>query len=435
MTHVSSSFTESEVEAAALEWLKSLGWRVAHGPDIAPHTAGAERTDYREVILAHRLRDALERLNPSLPAEALDDALRKLIQPEGSTLEARNRAFHRLLVHGVTIEYRAGGALRGAQVSVLDYEKYANNDWLAVNQFTVVEGEHERRPDIVLFVNGLPLGLIELKNPADEKATVWAAWQQTQTYKAELTDLFAFNAALMASDGVTARIGTLTSAWEWFKPWRTIDGETLSGPHLPQLQVLLEGVCERHRFLTVVRDFIVFEDDGSGRLAKKMAGYHQFHAVRTAVAETLRAARLHRETDSERDLRPLARRRGGAPGDRRIGVVWHTQGSGKSLTMAFYAGRIIREPAMENPTVVVLTDRNDLDDQLFGTFSRCQDLLRQPPVQARSRADLRAKLAVTSGGVVFTTIQKFFPEEKGDRMPELSKRRNIVVIADEAHRS
>ncbi len=436
MTSASPSFTESEVEAAALEWLKGLGWTVAHGPDIAPHTAGAERTDYREVILVHRLRDALERLNPSLPAEALDDALRKLIQPEGSTLEARNRAFHRLLVHGVTIEYRTGGgALRGAQGTVLDYEKHANNDWLAVNQFTVVEGEHERRPDIVLFVNGLPLGLIELKNPADEKATVWAAWQQTQTYKAELTDLFAFNAALMASDGVTARIGTLTSAWEWFKPWRTIDGETLSGPHLPQLQVLLEGVCERHRFLTVVRDFIVFEDDGSGRLAKKMAGYHQFHAVRTAVAETLRAARLHRETDSERDLLSLARRRGGAPGDRRIGVVWHTQGSGKSLTMAFYAGRIIREPAMENPTVVVLTDRNDLDDQLFGTFSRCQDLLRQPPVQARSRADLRAKLAVTSGGVVFTTIQKFFPEEKGDRMPELSKRRNIVVIADEAHRS
>ena len=434
MTHSSATFTELEVEDAALKWLGSLGWKVVHGPSIAD----SERTDYSEAILEHRLRDALDRLNPTLPADALEDAFRKLARPEGSTLETRNRAFHRMLVDGVTVEYRsAGGAVRGAQVQGLDYENPANNDWLAVNQFTVVEGKHERRPDVALFVNGLPLGLIELKNPADEKATVWTAWQQLQTYKAELSNLFAFNAALIASDGVDARIGTLTAGREWFKPWRTIDGETLAGPHLPQLQVMLEGMCERYRFLTLVRGFIVFEDDGSGKLGKKMAGYHQFHAVGTAVAETLRATQLQRETVSDRDLRPdrSAGRRGGDAGDRRIGVVWHTQGSGKSLTMAFYAGRIIREPAMENPTIVVLTDRNDLDDQLFGTFSRCQDLLRQPPTQARSRADLRAKLAVESGGVLFTTIQKFFPEEKGDRHPELSKRRNIVVIADEAHRS
>ena len=439
MTPISSTFTESEVEAASLEWLEDLGWKVAHGPDIAPHAEGAERTDYGEVVLEHRLRDALDRLNPDVPAEALDDAFRKVTRPEGATLEARNRAFHRMLVDGVTVEYRTpGGAMRGAQVSVLDYENPANNDWLAVNQFTVVEGEYERRPDVVLFVNGLPLGLIELKNPADEKATVWTAWKQIQTYKAELSNLFGFNAALIASDGVDARLGTLTAGREWFKPWRTIDGETLAGPHLPQLQVMLEGMCERDRFLTLVRDFIVFEDDGSGRLAKKMAGYHQFHAVGTAVAETLRATRLQRQglgVREERGRYESGRQPGGAPGDRRIGVVWHTQGSGKSLTMAFYAGRIIREPAMGNPTIVVLTDRNDLDDQLFGTFSRCQDLLRQPPAQAKSRADLRAKLAVESGGVVFTTIQKFFPEEKGDRHPVLSKRRNIVVIADEAHRS
>ena len=433
-----ATFTESEVEDAALEWLDGLGWKVAHGPDIAPHAAGAERTDYSEVILEHRLHDALDRLNPDLPAEALEDAFRKLTRPEGSTVEARNRAFHRMLVDGVTVEYvSAAGAVRGAQVAGLDFQNPANNDWLAVNQFTVVEGEHERRPDVVLFVNGLPLGLIELKNPADEKATVWTAWQQIQTYKAELSKLFAFNAALVASDGVDARIGTLTAGREWFKPWRTIDGETLAGQHLPQLQVMLEGMCERHRFLALVRDFIVFEDDGSGKLAKKMAGYHQFHAVGSAVAETLRAAELQQATGVRKQLGRCesGRQPGGDPGDRRIGVVWHTQGSGKSLTMAFYTGRIIREPAMGNPTIVVLTDRNDLDDQLFGTFSRCQDLLRQPPVQAKSRADLRAKLAVESGGVVFTTIQKFFPEEKGDRHPVLSKRRNIVVIADEAHRS
>ncbi len=352
MTNATAAFTESEVEDAALEWLENLGWSVVHGPSIAPDTPSAERSDYSDVVLEHRLRGALDRLNPGLPTAALDDAFRKLTRPEGSTVEARNRAFHRMLVDSVTVEYPTeGGAVRGAQVLGLDFDNSANNDWLAVNQFTVVENEHERRPDVVLFVNGLPLGLIELKNPADEKATVWTAWQQLQTYKAELSDLFAFNATLIASDGVDARIGTLTAAREWFKPWRTMDGETLAGLHLPQLQVMLSGVCEPRRFLAVVRDFIVFEDDGSGKLAKKMAGYHQFHAVGTAVAETLRATRLQREANSDRDLRSdgSTRRPGGDPGDRRIGVVWHTQGSGKSLTMAFYAGRIIREPAMENP--------------------------------------------------------------------------------------
>ena len=429
--------TESVVEQAALAWLESLGWSVAHGPDIAPDTPGAERADYGAVVLERRLRDALARLNPDLPASALDDAFRKLLRPEGTTLEVRNRAVHRLLVDGATVEYRSDdGAIRGAQANVIDFDDPTNNDWLAVNQFTVVENKRERRPDVVLFVNGLPLGIVELKNPADEDATVWTAWQQLQTYKAELPSLFAFNAALVVSDGVEARIGTLTAGREWFKPWRTVTGEGLADPHMPQLQTMLAGAFQPHRFLSLVRDFIAFEDDG-GALAKKMAGYHQFHAVRTAVAETLRAAELQRVPA---DLKETGRyesgqKPGGDPGDRRIGVVWHTQGSGKSLTMAFYAGRIVREPAMENPTIVVLTDRNDLDDQLFGTFARCRDLLRQPPMQAGSRADLRAKLAVEAGGVVFTTIQKFFPEEKGDRHPLLSERRNIVVIADEAHRS
>ena len=428
-------FTEREVEEASLGWLEAIGWGIAHGPDIAHDSPQPERSGYGDVILGGRLRNALARLNPALPAEALEDAFRKLTRPEGATLEARNRALHRMLVNGVTVEYRdSGSAIRGAQARVLDFEEMENNDRLAVNQFTVVENRRERRPDVVLFVNGLPLGVLELKNPADENAIIWSAWRQFQTYKAEIPSLFAYNAALMLSDGVDARIGALTAGREWFKSWRTISGETLADSHMPQLQVMLEGVCEPKRFLSLIRDFIVFEDEGGGVLTKKIAGYHQFHAVEAAVAETLRAAAL-RDAVGEDSGNESSRKPGGELGDRRIGVVWHTQGSGKSLTMAFYAGRIIREPAMENPTIVVLTDRNDLDDQLFGTFSRCADILRQPPTQAENRADLRAKLAVESGGVVFTTIQKFFPEEKGDRHPRLSERRNVVVIADEAHRS
>ena len=433
-----ANFTESEVEDAALDWIAGCGWSVAHGPDIAPDAPDAERADYGAVVLEGRLRAALERLNPDLPAEALDDAFRKLMRPEGATVEARNRAFHRMVVDGVAVEHRSGDDhVRGAQVRAVDFENPDANDWFAVNQVTVIENKHERRPDIVLFVNGLPLGLIELKNPTVEDATVWTAWQQLQTYKAELPSLFAMNAALIVSDGLEARIGTLTAGREWFKPWRTISGEALADPHMPQLRVLIGGVFEKCRFLALLRDFIVFEDDGGGAPVKKMAGYHQFHAVRAALAETLRAAKLQRAGlgDAAAGGYESGRNPGGAPGDRRIGVVWHTQGSGKSLTMAFYAGRIVREPAMGNPTVVVLTDRNDLDDQLFATFARCADLLRQPPAQAANRADLRARLAVRSGGVVFTTIQKFFPEEKGDRHPLLSERRNVVVIADEAHRS
>ena len=431
-------FSESVVEQAALAWLAAIGWQVAHGPEIAPDLPAAERRDYGEVVLSQRLRDALARLNPALPAEALDDAFRKLTRPEGVDLIQRNRAMHRLLVNGVTVEYRTReGEVRGSQARAIDYDDPANNDWLAVNQLSVTENKHSRRPDVVLFVNGLPLAVVELKNAADENATIWTAYHQLQTYQAEIPALFAWNGVLVVSDGVEARVGALGAGREWFKPWRTIAGERLADSHVPELQVVIEGVFAPRRFLDLVRDFLVFEDDGSGRLVKKMAGYHQFHAVQVAVGETLRAAELAR-TDrvaEEAGRYEAGRKPGGKPGDRRVGVVWHTQGSGKSLTMAFYAGRIVREPAMANPTLVVLTDRNDLDDQLFGTFSRCQDLLRQPPVQAESRAHLRELLSVAAGGVVFTTIHKFFPEEKGDRHPTLSERRNIVVIADEAHRS
>jgi len=433
------SLTESVVEDAALAWLDGLGYTILHGPDIAAGELAAERTDsnYRDVILEGRLRQALAQLNSKLPPEALEDAYRKLTRTDAPSLLERNRANHRLLVDGVTVEYRRkDGSIAGAQARVIDFDDPDNNDWLAVNQFTVSDGKHTRRPDVVIFVNGFPLAVIELKNPADENATVWSAFQQLQTYQAQIPSLFATNDALVVSDGVQARIGTLGAGKEWFKPWRTITGREDAPAKLTQLKVLLEGVFEKRRFLDLLRHFIVFEDLGAGKLVKKMAGYHQFHAVNAAVEETLRAsippvdAVRELEGHYESGLRP-----GGDPGDRRVGVVWHTQGSGKSLTMAFYAGRMILHPGMANPTIVVLTDRNDLDDQLFGTFARCRDLLRQPPVQAADRADLREKLSVASGGVVFTTIQKFFPEEKGDRQQVLSPRRNIVVIADEAHRS
>jgi type I restriction enzyme R subunit len=440
--------TESEVEFTALSWLESVGWQVTHGPDIAPDMPAAERRDYGEVVLAQRLRNALARLNADLPAEVLEDAFRRLTRPEGADLIHRNRVLHRMLVDGVTVEYRTReGSIRGAQARVIDFDDPDNNDWLAINQFTVTENRHTRRPDIVLFVNGLPLAIIELKNPADEEATIWTAFQQLQTYKAELPTLFAFNELLVISDGLEARLGTLTAGREWFKPWRTISGEQVEDVGVPQLEVLLKGVCERARLLALLHDFIVFEDEGGGRLDKKVAGYHQFHAVQVAVQETLRASQIARKIAEARPPYGSGPFKNAQPGDRRIGVVWHTQGSGKSLTMAFYAGRIIREPAMANPTIVVLTDRNDLDDQLFGTFSRCQDLLRQPPVQAESRAHLRRLLSVQAGGVVFTTIQKFLPDVGADLRvhpdtgqpqgvaPTLSNRTNIVVIADEAHRS
>ena len=426
-----TTLTEAAVETAALDWLSSLGWQIAYGPDIAPDTQGAERDDFTQVVLEERLRDALFNLNPGLPASALETGLRNLINPDGPTLETRNRAFHKALTRGVTVPVRRDdGTMSGEPAAVVDFENPDNNDWLAVNQFTVRENQSTRRADIILFLNGLPVGVIELKNPADENADVWDAWQQLRTYQNELPTLFYLNEFLMVSDGLHARIGPLTAGKEWFKPWKTMDDDAPGAANLPELQTMLEGVCDRSNFLALIKDFIVFDDDGSGKLIKKMAGYHQFHAVQAAVEQTFRAAQLQRAASAESNRRP-----GGDPGDRRIGVVWHNQGSGKSLTMAFYAGALVRHPDMKNPTIVVLTDRNDLDDQLFGTFSQCSELLRQDPAQAESRADLRQKLSVNVGGVVFTTIQKFFPEERGDSHPVLSERRNIVVIADEAHRS
>ena len=413
---ISENFTESVVEQAALAWLESLNYTVVAGPQIAPGEPQSERDDYRQVVLLRRFRQALQRLNPQVPSDALEEAFRKLTRMEAHPLATSNHAVHKYLVEGVPVEYqRTDGSIGGDLVRVLDFANPDNNEFLAVSQFTIVEDHHERRPDIVLFVNGLPLAVLELKNATSEDATIWSAFNQLQTYKEQIPSLFVFNEALLISDGVQARVGTLTADREWFMPWRTIEGEELADTRLPQLQVVLEGIFERRRFLDLIRHFIVFEDIGNGTLVKKMAGYHQYHAVNLALDSTIKAA--------------------GAGGDKRVGVVWHTQGSGKSLTMVFYAGRVVLHPAMENPTLVVITDRNDLDDQLYGTFARCSELLRQQPAQARSRAHVRELLTTEAGGVVFTTVQKFFPTEGEDQHPLLSARRNIVVIADEAHRS
>ena len=412
-----STFTESVVEEAALEWFGGLGYIVVGGPTIAPGEDDAERASYDDVVLAGRLKGALARLNPAVSAEGLEEAFRKLTRISSPQAVDANRELHAYLVNGVSVEYlRADGTIGYDPVRVVDFDDPDANDWLVVNQLVITENGHQRRPDIVVFVNGLPLGLIELKNAASEKATVWNAFEQLQTYKHQLSSLFVFNELLVVSDGLDSRIGTISSDKERFLPWRTIEGEALAPKTMSSLEVLIRGVFEKRRLLDLLRYFIVFEDDGDIAI-KKMAGYHQFHAVASALDATVTASR--------------------PSGDRRAGVVWHTQGSGKSLTMAFYAGRVIADPAMENPTLLIITDRNDLDDQLFGTFSRCQHLLRQSPQQAKDRSDLRELLKVASGGVVFTTIQKFMPprDGSGDAFPLLSGRRNIVVIADEAHRS
>jgi type I restriction enzyme R subunit len=433
------SLNESIVEDAALEWFGELGYGVGHGPHLAPGEPAAERDSFSEVVLVGRLREAIRQLNFSIPEEAREEALRKVLRVGTPALVQTNRAFHRMLRDGVPVEYpRPDGSIAGDHVRLLDFDDVRANDWFVVNQFTVIEGQHNRRPDIVVFINGLPLGLIELKNAVNEETDIWSAYAQLQTYKAEIASLLHYNAALVVSDGLQARMGSVTANQEWFKVWRTIDGEGDAPKTAPELEVLVRGVFERQRFLDLLHHFIVFEEDpDSGALHKIIAGYHQFHAVNAAVEETVRASGM---TEVGSVLREEAgtywsgRQRGGKPGDRRAGVVWHTQGSGKSFSMLFFAARVVRHPAMQNPTLVVLTDRNDLDDQLFGQFQRCADILGQTPLQASGREHLRELLNRASGGVVFTTIHKFMPE-KGELMPELSARQNIVVIADEAHRS
>jgi type I restriction enzyme R subunit len=455
-----STLTETILEQTALDWFESLGWKTAFGPDISPDLSALglsqrigglayEREDYHQVVLVGRLRAALENINPNIPLDAIDEAVRRITRNESPSLIENNRRFHRMLTDGVDVSYIQEGREIHDKVWLFDLEDLENNDWLVVNQFTVIEDRRNRRPDIVIFVNGLPLGLIELKNPTDEKSTIHHAFNQLQTYKNDIPSLFIYNELLVVSDGLGARSGTLTAGWDRFMPWRTIDGKEVAPRGSVELEVLLKGVFEKRRFLDLVLNFVVFDDDGA-IIAKKAAAYHQFHAVNKAVECTLSACGIDAkhnllyarfpEYDEHNPFKVRERETAYGSGTehfggRRIGVIWHTQGSGKSLLMAFFAGKIIRHPAMENPTLLMITDRNDLDDQLFGTFSSCRDLLRQTPVQAENREHLKELLQVPAGGVIFTTIQKFLPDGKGQQYPVLSTRRNIVVIADEAHRS
>ncbi|OEZ60976.1 type I restriction endonuclease subunit R [Duganella sp. HH105] len=407
--------TEDQLEQEALAWLQDVGYIHLYGPDIAFDGARPERADYRQVQLAFRLREAIHKLNPDIPIAAREDALEQVLDLGIPSLLSANRHFHKLLVGGVPVQYQKDGETRGDFVRLIDWAHAERNEWLAVNQFSIKGPHHTRRPDIILFVNGMPLVFIELKNPSDQNANIWKAYDQIQTYKEQIPDVFQYNEVLVISDGTEALLGSLSASGERFMAWRTIDGLTLDPlGEFNELQTLVRGVLAPVYLLDYLRYFVLFEDDG--RLVKKIAGYHQFHAVRSAIGQVVTASR--------------------PGGSQKGGVVWHTQGSGKSITMTCFAARVMLEPLLENPTIVVITDRNDLDGQLFGVFSLAQDLLREQPVQVSSRQDLRAKLANRpSGGIVFATIQKFMPGEDEDVFPILSERANIVVIADEAHRT
>lgn len=410
---MSNRVTESDVENLFLDILSDIGYSVKYGPDISPGGNEQER-EYSEPLLTGRLKESLQLINPDIPNEAIGEAIRKIRKNDSQDIVSNNHDFHNLLVNGVDIQYRRkDGTIKHDKVFLFDFKHIENNEFLAVNQFTLVENKHERRPDIVLFVNGIPIVLIELKNPEDENATIWSAYRQIQTYIGEIPSIFRFNELCIISDGIDTRYGTITSPRERYSQWKTVDYERPKD--LTQLETLIKGLLTPGVLLDIVRNFIVYEMDksnGSVKISKKVAAYQQYNATNKALLSTVSAI------DS----------------DHKAGIVWHTQGSGKSLTMVFYTGKLVLEPKMENPTIIVLTDRNDLDDQLFGTFARCQELLRQEPKQADSRESLKALINVASGGIVFTTIQKFLPE-KGDDFPLLSERKNIVVIADEAHRS
>jgi type I restriction enzyme R subunit len=411
--------TEDQLEQEALGWLADVGYAVHHGPVIAPDGAHPQRADHRQVLLPFRLREAIQRLNPGIPTAAREDALQQVMDLAIPSLLSANRAFHKLLVAGVPVQYQQDGETRGDFVRLVDWADATRNEFWAVNQLSIKGPHHTRRPDIILFVNGLPLVLLELKNPADLTADIWKAYDQIQTYKAQIPDVFQYNELLVISDGSDARLGSLSADAERYMQWRTIDGVKLDPlGQFNELQTLVRGALAPAYLLEYLRFFVLFEDDGT--LIKKVAGYHQFHAVRAAIGHVVAASRA----DSPASIQGKG------------GVVWHTQGSGKSITMTCFAARVMQEPAMANPTIVVITDRNDLDGQLFGVFSLGADLLREQPVQADTRQALRQLLAQRpSGGIVFATIQKFMPGEDEDMFPVLSDRRNIVVIADEAHRT
>lgn len=437
---------ESDIEAFAIELLEKQGYRYVYGPAIAPDGDTPERAFFEEALLLDRVRRAVSRINPAVPDDAREDAIKRIQRLASSELIANNEAFHRLLTEGINVSYQKNGQTRGDLVWLIDFHNPENNDFLVVNQFTIIENHVNKRPDVILFVNGIPLVVIELKNPADENATITSAFKQLQTYKDAIPSLFPYNAFMIISDGLEAKAGTLSAGLTRFMAWKTSDGKGEASRLISQLEVLIQGMLNKATFLDLIRHFIVFakykkEDKDTGIITiqtiKILAAYHQYYAVNRAVESTLRASGyIKREKPDEVRSPPedygLPGVKKQPVGDRKGGVVWHTQGSGKSLSMVFYTGKIVL--AMDNPTVLVITDRNDLDDQLFDTFAASKQLLRQEPVQAESRDQLKDLLKVASGGVIFTTIQKFQPEE-GNVYETLSDRTNIIVIADEAHRT
>ncbi|AVE06490.1 DEAD/DEAH box helicase [Pseudomonas palleroniana] len=426
---------EQQLEKLCLSWFQQVGWQFAHGPDIAPDSNAPERTDYHQVVLRERLLAALARINPQIPTAALEQAVHALQMVSEPQMVVRNRSVHRLLLSGVSVEFEVGEQKKQDWVYFIDFAQPSNNDFLVVNQFTITGTRQPRRPDLIAFVNGLPLAVVELKNPANEQTDVWDAFNQLQTYKDEISDLFNSNAALVVSDGWTARVGSLTANAERMLPWRTILNEDDRPPLQMELETVVRGFFKPELFLDYVRHFVMFEQDGDS-IVKKIAGYHQFHAVREAVRATVIASQ-----DEDKSVLAVHEERGTyakevQPGSRKAGVVWHTQGSGKSITMACYAGKLLQQPEMKNPTLVVVTDRNDLDGQLFATFCAASDLLKTTPLQAGDRDELREMLASReAGGIIFTTVQKFALQEEEETHPLLSDRTNIVVISDEAHRS
>ena len=416
--------TENIIEQSAIEILQSQGWEYANGKEISPEGLFCERESFSQIVLLNRLRTAIAKINPTIPLDAQEAAVQKVLRIASPDLLHNNEEFHRLLVEKVKIPYQQNGYERSHEVALIDFENPTNNQFLVVNQYTIIENNQNKRPDVLLFVNGLPLVVIELKNAASENADIKSAYQQIQTYKAIIPSLFTYNAICILSDGLECKAGSVSADLSRYMTWKTADGIKEASRFKPQLETLLKGMLQPATLLDLVRNFIVFEkskkeDTKTGLIqiqtVKKLAAYHQFFAVNKAVHSTINAS--------------------GENGDKRGGVVWHTQGSGKSLSMVFYSGKLITSPEMKNPTIVVITDRNDLDDQLFDTFASSVQLLRQEPVQAENREHLKELLKVASGGIVFTTIQKFLPENNKSVYDQLSGRKNVVVIADEAHRT
>ena len=421
---MSKPITEDKIEDFALEILQSMGWEYIHGLAIAPGAEQAERENFEQIVLINRLRKSVSALNPTIPHDAQEQAVQKVLRIYSPELLHNNEEFHRLLVEKVKIPYQQDGFERSYEVALIDFENPQNNEFLCVNQYTIVEKNQNKRPDVLLFVNGLPLVIIELKNAADENATIRKAFDQLQTYKATIPNLFTYNAICVISDGMECKAGSVSAGFSRFMTWKSADGKKEASRFIPQLEILLKGMLNPSTLLDLVRNFIVFEkskkeDTKTGitqiETVKKLAAYHQYYAVNKAVQSSIIAS--------------------GVNGDKRGGVVWHTQGSGKSLSMVFYSGKLITAPEMQNPTILVITDRNDLDDQLFDTFANSKQLLRQEPIQAKDREHLKELLKVASGGIVFATIQKFLPEDQKSVYEQLSERKNIVVIADEAHRT